>query len=61
MLVLNRFRVLVVLELTMTATEATALRCCSRLVSVGDHVVEVIKHCGMPVYEEQTTLVKTDR
>ena len=57
----DRFRVLVVLELTMTAMEATSLRCGSRLVSVGDHVVEVFKHCGMPVYEEQTTLVKTER
>ena len=61
MLVLNRFRLLAVLMLTVTAMEASALRCGSRLVSVGDHVVEVFKHCGIPVYEEQTTLVKTER
>ncbi|MEM7363740.1 MAG: DUF2845 domain-containing protein [Pseudomonadota bacterium] len=58
---LNRFRLLTVLVLSVSAVDAWALRCGNKLVSIGDHVVEVYKHCGQPVYEEQTTVVKTER
>jgi len=43
------------LAVALLPAEAIALRCGSDLITEGDHIAELLRHCGEPVWVERKT------